>query len=106
MDIGFDTGVLLRLGALLVLLLVGTGLRVTGVLNASRTDALNAVAYYVALPALIFISVYDQAIGELLSATLVGGLLLVLFTTAGLAWVVHQIQGSESDRQSVAIVQS
>ncbi|APX96177.1 AEC family transporter [Natronorubrum daqingense] len=106
MELGGELDVLLRLLALLVVLLVGTGLRLSGVLDATRTDWLNAVAYYVALPALIFISVYDQNIGELLSLTLVAGLLLVLFSTAGLAWIVHQIQGSESDRQSVAIVQS
>ncbi len=106
MDLGFDVGVLLRLSALLVVLLVGTGLRASAVLDARRTDLLNAVAYYAALPALIFISTYDQAIGELLSVTLVGGLLVVLFTTAGFAWLVHRLHGSSSDRQSVAIVQS
>ena len=98
--------VLIRLLALLVVLLVGTGLRVSGILNAGRTARLNAVAYYVALPALIFVATYDQAIGELLSAALVGGLLVVLFATAGVAWFVHRLQGSSADRQSVAIVQS
>lgn len=97
--------VLVRLLALLVVLLVGTGLRASGILDARRTDRLNAVAYYVALPALIFVSTYDQAIGELLSLALVGGLLLVLFTTAGIAWFVHRNQET-TGRQSVAIVQS
>ncbi|AGB39437.1 AEC family transporter [Natronococcus occultus] len=97
--------VLVRLLALLVVLLVGTGLRASGVLDAGRTDTLNAVAYYVALPALIFISTYDQAIGELLSFALVGGLLVVLFTTAGLAWLVHRRRDT-AGRRSVAIVQS
>ncbi|WIV67761.1 AEC family transporter [Natrialbaceae archaeon AArc-T1-2] len=97
--------VLVRLLALLVVLLVGTGLRVVGVLDAKRTDRLNAVAYYVALPALIFIATYDQAIGELLSPALVVGLLVVLFTTAGIAWVVHRNQHGNG-RRSVAIVQS
>ncbi|THE66430.1 AEC family transporter [Salinadaptatus halalkaliphilus] len=98
--------VLGRLLALLVILLVGTGLRLSGVFGPQRTDRLNAVAYYVALPALIFVSTYDQAIDELLTVTLVAGLLLVLFTTAGLAWGVHRLQGSSNERQSVAIVQS
>ncbi|OIB59087.1 AEC family transporter [Natrialba sp. SSL1] len=97
--------VLLRLSALLVVLLVGTGLRASGILNASRTDRLNAVAYYVALPALIFVSTYDQAIGELLSLELIGGLLIVFFATAGIAWIVHRNK-ADSGRQSVAIVQS
>ncbi len=77
--------VLGRLLALLVLLLLGTGLRTTGVLNTQRTARLNAAAYYVALPALIFVSTYDQAIGDLLSLELLGGLLFVLFSTAGIA---------------------
>ncbi|MWV41099.1 AEC family transporter [Natrialba sp. INN-245] len=105
MDIGFDVGVLARLLALLVVLLIGAGLRSSGVLDAKRTARLNAVAYYVALPALIFVSTYDQAIGELLSVTLVGGLLFVLFTTASLAWLVHRGQETNG-RRSVAIVQS
>ncbi len=105
MDLGFDVGVLARLLALLVVLLIGAGLRSSGVLDAKRTARLNAVAYYVALPALIFVSTYDQAIGELLSVTLVGGLLFVLFTTASLAWLVHRGQETNG-RRSVAIVQS
>ncbi|GAB3669473.1 AEC family transporter [Halopiger thermotolerans] len=94
-----------RLLALLVLLLLGTGLRTTGVLNATRTARLNAAAYYVALPALIFVSTYDRDIGELLSPTLLAGLLFVLFATAGIAWLVHRNRSS-TPRRSVAIVQS
>ncbi|MCU4924583.1 AEC family transporter [Halobacteria archaeon AArc-dxtr1] len=105
MDLGLDVGVLLRLLVLLVVLLLGTGLRVSGILDARRTDRLNAVAYYVALPALIFVSTYDQAIGELLSVALVAGLLIVLFATAALAWVLNRDREG-ADRRSVAIVQS
>lgn len=94
-----------RLLGLLALLLVGTGLRASGVLDTSRTARLNAIAYYVALPALIFISTYDRAIGDLLSPTLLFGLLFVLFSTVGLAWLVHRNRDSRP-RQSVAIVQS
>ncbi|MDJ1432963.1 AEC family transporter [Halostagnicola sp. A-GB9-2] len=94
-----------RLLALLVLLLVGTGLRASEILDTSRTARLNDIAYYVALPALIFISTYDQAIGELLTPALLVGLLFVLFSTAGLAWLVHRNRSSRP-RQSVAIVQS
>ncbi|KDE57420.1 malonate transporter [Halostagnicola sp. A56] len=94
-----------RLLGLLALLLVGTGLRTSGVLDTGRTARLNAVAYYVALPALIFISTYDRAIGDLLSTTLLVGSLFVLFATVGLAWIVHRNRDSRP-RQSVAIVQS
>jgi len=94
-----------RLLALLVMLLVGAGLRTTGILDRRRTELLNAVAYYVALPALIFVSTYDRSIGDLLSPALLAGLLVVLFTTAGLAALVHRNRNSRA-RRSVAIVQS
>ncbi len=94
-----------RLLALLVVLLLGAGLRATGVLDGRRTELLNAVAYYVALPALIFVSTYDRSIGELLSPALLGGLVFVVITTAGIAWLVHRGRDS-SARRSVAIVQS
>lgn len=97
--------VLGRLLALLALLLVGTGLRATGVLDAPRTARLNAAAYYGALPALVFVSTYDRSIGDLLSTTLLGGLVLVVFATAALACLVHRDR-SAKPRRSVAVVQS
>ncbi|MFP8952482.1 AEC family transporter [Natrialbaceae archaeon A-arb3/5] len=97
--------VLGRLLALLVILLVGTGLRASGILTGRRTARLNALAYYIALPALIFVSTYTQAIGELLSLELVGGLLFVLFATVGISWIVHRNRAT-TGRRSVAIVQS
>ncbi|MFC4246086.1 AEC family transporter [Natribaculum luteum] len=97
--------VLGRLLALLAVLLVGTGLRTSGVLDERRTAQLNATTYYVALPALIFVSTYDQAIGELLSPALMAGILFVLLSTAGVARLVHGNRSS-GPRQSVAIVQS
>lgn len=96
---------LVRLLSLLVVLLLGTGLRESGILDAGRTATLNAVAYYVALPALIFVSTYDRAIGDLLSPALVTGLLFVLFAMAAVAWLVHRGRGSKG-RQSVAVIQS
>jgi predicted permease len=94
-----------RLLALLVVLLVGTGLRTTGILDSRRTELLNALAYYVALPALIFVSTYTRSIGDLLTPALLGGLLVVVFSTAGLAWLAHRYRDSR-ERRSVAIVQS
>jgi malonate transporter len=94
-----------RLLALLVLLLVGTGLRVAGVLDDARTERLNDLAYFVALPALVFVSTYDRAIDELVSPALFGGLLFVLFVTAATAWIVHRNQ-AERRRRSVAVTQS
>lgn len=94
-----------RLLGLLVVLFAGTGLRLTGVLDDARTELLNDTAYYVALPALVFVSTYDRAIDELVSPALLGGSLFVLFATAGLAWVTHRNR-SERGRRSVAIIQS
>ncbi|MCG1002969.1 MULTISPECIES: AEC family transporter [Halobacterium] len=94
-----------RLLVLLVLLLVGTGLRVAGVLDAARTQLLNDAAYYVALPALVFVSTYDRDVAELVSPSLLGGLLFVLFATAAVAWLVHRHR-PERRRRSVAVTQS
>jgi len=97
--------VLSRLLALLALLLIGTGLRLSGVLDERRTQRLNDAAYYVALPALIFVSTYERSIGDLLTPALVVGMLSVLFATAGVAWLIHRDR-SEGRRRSVAITQS
>ncbi len=90
---------------MLAVVLAGTGLRAAGVLDADRTARLNALTYYVALPALIFTATYDRSVGELLSPALLAGLLIVLLATAALAWVVHRDRWSRP-RRSVAVVQS
>ncbi|PSP70885.1 malonate transporter [Halobacteriales archaeon QH_9_66_26] len=97
--------VLARLLAMLAVVLAGTGLRAAGVLNADRTARLNALAYYVALPALIFTATYDQSVGDLLSPALLAGLVIVFVVTAALAWLVHRDRWSQP-RRSVAVVQS
>ncbi|MCU4925806.1 AEC family transporter [Halobacteria archaeon AArc-dxtr1] len=100
--------VFVLLFGMLAVLLAGIGLRSRGVLDARRTDRVNAAAYYVALPALIFVSTYDQAIGELLSPALFGGLLFVLGVTVALSWLIHHRRNPSAgaDVRSVAIVQS
>jgi malonate transporter and related proteins len=97
--------VLGRLLAMLAVLVVGAGLRSTGVLNTARTARLNATAYYAALPALVFVATYDQSVGELLSAELLVGATVVVFATGAIAWFAHRNRFSEG-RQSVAIIQS
>jgi malonate transporter and related proteins len=97
--------VLGRLSVLLVLLVVGAGLRASGVLDGDRAARLNSLAYYVALPALVFVATYRRSIGSLLSITLLEGLLAVFAITAALAWAVHHRRES-AGRRSVAIVQS
>ena len=90
---------------MLVVLLIGTGLRATDILNDTRTGQLNTLTYYFALPALIFGSTYRESITALFSPKLIGGLVLVLVATAAIAWLIHRNLAS-SERQSVALVQS
>ncbi|WP_200530700.1 AEC family transporter [Halorubrum sp. LN27] len=97
--------VLVRLTGLLALLLAGTGLRRVGVLDADRTERLNQTAYYVALPALVFVATYDQSIGDVVSWELFVGVLATLLGTALVASLVHRHR-SPSGRRSVAVVQS
>ncbi len=97
--------VIIRLLGLLVLLGAGTGLRLLGVLEETRTARLNALAYYVALPALLFVATYDQPIGSLVSVALAGGVVVVFLATAGIAWVFHAREATPA-RRSVAVVQS
>ena len=94
-----------RLGYLLALLAVGVGARAVGLLTERRTDWLTAAAFYVALPALIFSSTYDQNLGELVSAGLVAGVVGVFAVTVAVAWLVHRREPAQG-RRSVAVVQS
>ncbi|EMA65591.1 AEC family transporter [Halorubrum kocurii] len=97
--------VLVRLSGLLALLIAGTGLRRVSVLDAGRTELLNQVAYYVALPALVFVATYDQAIGEIVSWELFVAVLAAFLGTVIAASLVHRNR-SPSGRRSVAVVQS
>ena len=94
-----------RLLYMFCLLAVGVGARHVGVLGEGRRNRLNAVAFYVALPALVFTSTYDRALRELLSAELIVGLWVVLFALLATGWVVHRRTDSRATR-SVAVVQS
>ena len=94
-----------RLLGLLVLLLIGTGLRSVGVLDAARTAGLNTVAYYFALPALVFTATYDRDVAATLTPALVVGIVGVFVFTAGLAWLCNRHRALPA-RQSVAMIQS
>jgi predicted permease len=94
-----------RLLYMLSLLAVGVGARHVGLLAAARRDRLTAVAFYVTLPALIFLSTSDQPLDELLSVELVAGLWLVLFAVVAASWLVHRRTDPRSTR-SIAMVQS
>lgn len=95
----------LRLLVMVFLLAAGIGARQVGLLGETRRERLNAVAFYGVLPALVFTSTYDQPLGELVSAELVVGLWITLFTLLGVSWVVHRRTTPRSTR-SVAMIQS
>lgn len=97
--------VLGRLLYLLGILGVGFAARQVDLLTERRTDLLSDLAFYVALPALIFGSTYDQPLGSLVSPGFVAAVAAVFLTTAGLAWLVHSRKDSPA-RRSVAVVQS
>ncbi|WP_324665216.1 AEC family transporter [Haloarcula sediminis] len=97
--------VLEQLGFMLVFLAVGAAASSVSILTAARTETLTAVAFYVALPALVFASTFDRPLRELVSPALLVGFWTVLAATAAAGWLVHRRRKSEA-RRSVAIVQS
>lgn len=97
--------VLARLALLLALVAVGHLARRIGVLDERRTAGLNAAAFFVALPALVFVSTYDRPPAELASPALVGALGVTYASALALGWLVHRREERPA-RRSVAVVQS
>ena len=97
--------VLEQLGFMVVMLAVGAAASGVGLLDRRRTETLTAVAFYVALPALVFASTFDRPLGTLVSPALLAGFWLVLGVTVAIGWLVHRDRASDA-RRSVAIVQS
>lgn len=94
-----------QLAYMLALLSVGAGLRVVGVLTEHRRDRLTAVAFYVALPALVFTSTVNRSLSDVLVWRLFVGVTAVYLAVTGIGWVVHR--GHEKPAQrGVAVVQS
>lgn len=94
-----------NLAYMLVLLGVGVAGRRADVLSSERTELLSRYAFYVALPAVVFVSTYGRSLDDVLSARLVGGALAVLLAFAGASWLVHRRLSPDAAR-SVAVVQS
>ena len=97
--------VLGQLAYMLAFLSVGVGARRVGVLEESHIDRLTAVAFYVALPALVFSSTYDTALSDLVSPALLVGFWVVIGLTVAAGWLVHRRKSTDA-RRSVAVVQS
>lgn len=94
-----------RMAVLLALLGLGIAARRVGLLEERRRDLLNAVAFYVALPALVFASTLERDLAALVSPELVAALWIVLAVVVCAAWVVHRRAETRGIR-SVATVQS
>lgn len=100
-----DVSLLVNLGTMLGFLALGLLARHVGLLDERRRERLNTAAFYVVLPALIFTSTYDRALGNLLSAELVVGLWTAYLVVGGGAWLLHRRTRPVATR-SVAVVQS
>ncbi|MFC6864082.1 AEC family transporter [Halomicroarcula sp. GCM10025817] len=98
-------GVLGQFLYMLAFLALGVGVRRVGVLEERHINWLTAGAFYVALPALIVSSTYDQSLGELVSPALVVGFWAVVGATVLAAWLLHR-RTDDDGRRSVAIIQS
>lgn len=97
--------VLTRLVVMIGLLAVGVGLREIGLLNAERVGWLNSIAFYVVLPALVFDSTHTQPLSEIVSPTLLVGVLALFAGTVTIAWLVNRrIQAAPA--RAAATIQS
>ncbi|WP_435320645.1 AEC family transporter [Haloarchaeobius sp. TZWSO28] len=94
-----------QLAYMLALLAVGAGLRQVGVLTPTRRDQLTSVAFYVALPALVFSSTVNRSLSEVLVWRLFVGVTVVLVAVAGIGWLAHR-EHSNPARRGVAVIQS
>lgn len=90
---------------ILLILSIGLVSRKVDLLNAPRVELLNKIAFYIALPALVFHSIHSRPFGEIWAPTLVIGFLTVLFLTFGIGWFAFRNMDDNSKR-SVATAQS
>lgn len=90
---------------ILGLLFLGILGKQVGLINSFRAEVLNKLAFYVALPALIFSSVYDVSLGQIFSLKLIVGFWIGIFLIAALAFLFSRKIKDNASR-SVSIVQS
>lgn len=90
---------------ILILLVIGLVSREAGVLTSGRVRILNKIAFYIALPALVFHSIYSRSLREIFSLPLVLGFCSVILLTLGVGWVVFR-KTEKNPKRSVAITQS
>lgn len=91
--------------SMLVILAVGASARYVGLFTPSRREVVNAIAYYIALPALVFSATAAQPLSDIVSTRLVVGVSVAMLATIAIAWLVHQRE-SDVGVRSVATVQS
>lgn len=88
-----------------VFLVLGIVGRRVGLLSIFWSGVLSKLAFYVALPALVFLSVYARAFREIFSLSLLLVYVLVIFSMAGLGWLVFRGVQDDSKR-SISVVQT
>lgn len=76
-----------------------------GILSPPRRQVLDGIAYYVALPALLFTSTARQSLADIFLADIVMGVIIVMLLTMLIAWGVLRNRHVPEVRY-VAIVQS
>lgn len=89
----------------LAFLVIGLSLKELDILNDVRIDVLNKVAFYVALPALVFDSTYSRSLSDIFSPRLTMGFLAVILLVGAISWMLNY-KDPDFGRKSVSIVQS
>ncbi len=90
---------------ILVLLLVGLGAKKAGILTSDRVNILNKLAFYVALPSLIFHSLYSEALRDIFSPGLAFGFCVTIPVILAIGWLAFS-RIDDRAKKSVMIVQS
>lgn len=90
---------------ILLLLAIGHIAKRIGILNMDRVNVLNKLAFYLALPSLIFRSLYQKPLQQIFSFRLAIGFCSVIFLTVGIGWVVFRTVENNASK-SISIAQS
>lgn len=88
-----------------LILILGYICKQIGILNNNRINILNKIAFYVALPALVFHSIYKRPLDKIFSPPLLAGFLATILLMVIVSWKVHS-KTEKREKRSVGIVQS
>lgn len=76
-----------------------------GIITPPIVDILNKVAFYGALPALVFYSIYSRSFEEIYSPTLLIGFYIIIFSTLAIASISFRNLGDNASK-STSLIQS